>query len=78
MRDCHGCTGFITLHGIYSYSNYTKVFNALDYSACIFPVTRVDVTKDVKKPAHTFLSNLDETNYNLCTLFHYGDSSLSP
>ncbi|OSX66119.1 hypothetical protein POSPLADRAFT_1052794 [Postia placenta MAD-698-R-SB12] len=52
-------------HGKNFYSNYTKVFNALDYSACIFPVTRVDVTKDVKKPAHTFLSNLDETNYNL-------------
>lgn len=50
----------------YSYTNYTKVLNALDYPAATVPVTKVDPSLDVKKPAHHFLSEADVANYNLC------------
>ena len=49
-----------------SYTNYTKVLNALDYPAATVPVTKVDPSLDVKKPAHHFLSEADAANYNLC------------
>ncbi|PCH43375.1 general amidase [Wolfiporia cocos MD-104 SS10] len=51
-------------HGKNGYTNYTKVLNALDYVSCVVPVTRVDTSVDVKKPAHRFLNALDESNYN--------------
>ena len=49
-----------------SYTNYTKVLNALDYPAVTVPVTKVDPNLDVKKPAHQFLSEADGRNYKLC------------
>ncbi|KZT10717.1 general amidase [Laetiporus sulphureus 93-53] len=51
-------------HGKNWNTNYTKVWNALDYVACVFPVTRVDPSVDTKKPPHEFLNELDERNYN--------------
>ncbi|KAH9935683.1 general amidase [Fomitopsis serialis] len=51
-------------HGRNNYSNYTKVLNALDYPAVTFPVTRVDLSLDAKKPAHQFLSETDEAIYS--------------
>ncbi|KAH9839305.1 general amidase [Rhodofomes roseus] len=51
-------------HGRNNYTNYTKVLNALDYPAATFPVTRVDVSLDAKKPAHQFLSETDEAMYS--------------
>ncbi|KAI0313577.1 general amidase [Amylostereum chailletii] len=52
-------------HGKNTYAAYTRVFNALDYAACTFPVTRVDPALDGKKPPHEFISEWDETVYNL-------------
>ena len=45
---------------------YTKVLNALDYPAATFPVTKVDLNLDAKKPAHRFLSETDEVIYTSC------------
>jgi hypothetical protein len=42
------------------------VYNALDYVACVFPVTRVDPTLDTKAPPHQFFSERDENTYHLC------------
>ena len=52
------------VHG--SNASYTRVFNALDYVSCVFPVTKVDPAIDVKLPPHEFLSDQDESAYNLC------------
>jgi len=52
-------------HGMNRNTNYTNVWNALDYTSCIFPVSKVDPAVDVKKPAHQFLSDFDKTVYEL-------------
>ncbi|KZV77743.1 general amidase, partial [Peniophora sp. CONT] len=51
-------------HGKNNSAAYTSVWNALDYSACVFPVTQVDPAVDVKRAAHAFLSERDEKTYN--------------
>ncbi|CAL1717065.1 unnamed protein product [Somion occarium] len=52
-------------HGKNRDASYTTVWNALDYVACVFPVTKVDPSTDVKKPAHAFLSDRDKANYEM-------------
>lgn len=52
-------------HGKYKVLEYTFVWNALDYPACVFPVTKVDPALDQPKPAHKFLSEADKTTYEL-------------
>jgi len=47
-------------------ADYTMIWNALDYPALSLPVSRVDATLDMKKPAHTFYNNIDKANYELC------------
>lgn len=42
------------------------VWNVLDYSALVIPVTKVDPILDKKKPAHAFLSKMDEAHYDAC------------
>jgi hypothetical protein len=42
------------------------VWNALDYPACVFPVTKVDPVLDRPKPAHKFLSEVDQRTYERC------------
>jgi hypothetical protein len=51
----------------YSSAEYTLIWNTLDYPACVFPVTEVDPVLDQPKPAHLFLSNVDQMVYELCT-----------
>jgi hypothetical protein len=50
------------------HDNYTRVWNALDYPALVFPVSNVNPAIDLKKPAHKFLNQSDEAWYKLCTL----------
>ncbi|KAI0260490.1 general amidase [Gloeopeniophorella convolvens] len=52
-------------HGKNRSAEYTLIWNALDYPACVFPVTRVDPALDQRKPAHTFLSEVDQKIYEL-------------
>ena len=42
------------------------MWNALDYPACVLPVTRVNQTLDAKQPPHPFLSDRDKIIYELC------------
>jgi hypothetical protein len=48
------------------YSNYTTVWNGLDYPASIFPVTTVDPTLDAKNPLRKFYDDVDKTIYEMC------------
>ena len=44
-------------------------WNSLDYTALVLPTGLfVDPAVDTKKPAHTFFSDFDKTNYELCKL----------
>ncbi|KAF8560388.1 general amidase [Imleria badia] len=52
-------------HGHNKYANYTIVWNALDYTASIFPVTAVDPTIDVKQPRETFIDAFDQAVYEM-------------
>lgn len=52
-------------HGMNKSADYTMIWNALDYPALSLPVSRVDATLDMKKPAHTFYNNIDKANYEL-------------
>lgn len=44
------------------------VWNALDYTASIFPVTVVDPVIDVKQPRETFIDAFDKEVYEKCML----------
>jgi len=46
-------------------TNYTMIWNVVDYPAVVFPVTTVDPAVDVKKPPHKFLSEIDRQVYEL-------------
>ena len=50
----------------HSSAEYTAVWNALDYTACVFPVTKVDPVLDAKRPPHEFLNTTDKRNYGFC------------
>jgi len=52
-------------HGKNTDASFTMVWNALDYTCCVVPVTKVDQAIDVKKPAHKFLSDTDKAIYEL-------------
>ncbi|KAH0838330.1 general amidase [Lanmaoa asiatica] len=52
-------------HGQNRYANYTTVWNALDYTASIFPVTTVDPIVDVKQPRESFTGALDQAIYEM-------------
>jgi len=52
-------------HGKTKSVGYTSVWNTLDCPACVFPVTKVDPVLDLPKPAHEFLSEVDQNTYQL-------------
>lgn len=51
---------------------YTTVWNGLDYTSLVIPVTKVDGSVDIKKPAHKFLNTADLANYEYCA-YRYQD-----
>jgi hypothetical protein len=52
---------------VYSNSFYTALWNLLDYSAIVFPVTTVDPELDVQvEGRHEFYNYEDEAVYNWC------------
>ncbi|KAG1747918.1 general amidase [Suillus paluster] len=52
-------------HGKNSYTNYTTVWNGLDYPATTFPVTTVDSTLDGQEPPHGFYDDFDQYVYEM-------------
>ncbi|KAA1468201.1 general amidase [Dentipellis sp. KUC8613] len=52
-------------HGKNQGAEYTMIWNSYDYSACTFPVTKVDLSLDQPQPRDEFLSEKDEAIYKL-------------
>ncbi|KAF9241345.1 general amidase [Melanogaster broomeanus] len=50
-------------HGRNLYTNYTTVWNGLDYPASVFPVTTVDPALDLKKARESFVDDFDQRNH---------------
>jgi len=65
-------------HGLNTDSFYTTLANALDYSACCFPVTTVDIELDLPADAHAFYNHEDEALYRMYKpeLFKYAPVGL--
>ncbi|EPT04504.1 hypothetical protein FOMPIDRAFT_1113035 [Fomitopsis schrenkii] len=62
---CPASASVATTHGKNLYTNYTTVWNALDYAATVFPVTKVDAAIDVGAAPHAFHSSIDKTYYEM-------------
>ena len=45
---------------------YTMVWNVLDYSTLVIPVSKVDSSIDLAKAPHVFYNEDDKTNYDIC------------
>ncbi|KAF8420565.1 general amidase [Boletus edulis BED1] len=52
-------------HGHSKFNHYSVVWNALDYTASIFPVTTVDPAIDVKQPCESFIDAFDREVYDM-------------
>ncbi|KAK0466411.1 general amidase [Desarmillaria tabescens] len=51
-------------HGLNRITDYTRIWNVLDYTALVIPVSKVDSCLDAKKPPHKFYSDRDRENYD--------------
>ncbi|KAF9467706.1 amidase signature domain-containing protein [Collybia nuda] len=56
-----------TPHGTNKSANYTMVWNVLDYTALVIPVSKVDQALDQRKPPHKFKSEADKATYEAYT-----------
>ncbi|KAL0580414.1 hypothetical protein V5O48_001567 [Marasmius crinis-equi] len=50
-------------HGTTKNTNYTMIWNALDYAALAIPVSKVDQKLDVKRERKTFYNSTDQSQY---------------
>uniref|UniRef100_A0A0W0FGS6 Amidase domain-containing protein n=1 Tax=Moniliophthora roreri TaxID=221103 RepID=A0A0W0FGS6_MONRR len=50
-------------HGQNKHANYTMVWNGLDYTSLVIPVSNVDQRLDVKRPRKTFYNDTDKAIY---------------
>lgn len=56
----------LSLNAIASYPYYTVVWNALDYTVSILPVTTVDPAIDAKQPRENFIDAVDQAVHDMC------------
>lgn len=54
-------------HGKNRYTQYTSIWNALDYPALVIPVSKVDPSVDKKRAPHVFLGQVDKDHYEIYT-----------
>ena len=66
LRCCMSWRGAEVPRCLRRISTYPMVWNALNYTACAFPVTVVDPAQDVLQPRTEFLSKADKENYEAC------------
>ncbi|KAI0730357.1 general amidase [Fomitopsis betulina] len=62
---CPASASVAPTHGRNLYTEYTTVWNALDYAATTFPVTKVNAAVDVAAAPHAFRSSIDKTYYEM-------------
>ncbi|KAI0730356.1 general amidase [Fomitopsis betulina] len=67
---CPASASVAPTHGKNLYSDYTTVWNALNYAATAFPVTKVDASIDIAAAPHAFHSSMDKTYYEMCTSWY--------
>ncbi|KAH7907273.1 general amidase [Hygrophoropsis aurantiaca] len=73
-------TSFVACpHGMTRHTCYLATWNALDYSAFIFPVSTVDPALDSVRPPHAFFNDQDKAHYESYdpTVFSNAPISLS-
>src|ERR1700722_911199 len=56
-------------YGVCRFTDYTVIWNMLDYPALVIPVSKVDQTIDIKRPPHAFYGVEDKCNYELCQCY---------
>ncbi|KAJ4485909.1 general amidase [Lentinula aciculospora] len=66
-----------TRHGQNKSGQYTMVWNVLDYSALVIPVSKVNPEIDRVKPPHEFLNADDKANYDLYHPADFADAPIS-
>ncbi|PGH19655.1 hypothetical protein AJ80_03810 [Polytolypa hystricis UAMH7299] len=49
--------------GKYFYTGYTEVFNTVDYSSAVFPVTKADKAVDIADPNYKPFNEVDQKNW---------------
>lgn len=54
------------------YTQYTSIWNALDYPALVIPVSKVDPSVDKKRAPHVFLGQVDKDHYEICKSGYLG------
>ena len=59
------------------YWPYTSQWNLLDYPALVFPVTKVDPSKDVKDEGYTPMNEKDKYNHDLYDPENFKDAPVS-
>ncbi|KAF8221180.1 amidase [Tricholoma matsutake] len=64
-------------HGKNRNTQYTTVWNVLDYPAVVIPVSKVDPNLDKAKPPHAFLSRTDKAHYETYTPEVYANAPIA-
>lgn len=64
-------------HGTNKYADYTLVWNVLDYTATVVPVTRVSQTLDAKRSRETFYCDADRENYEFYDPVKFANAPVS-
>lgn len=63
---CPAAPGVAPKHNTAKYWGYTSQWNLLDYPAIVFPVSKVDKTKDVAMKNFKPLTDIDKDHWKLC------------
>jgi amidase len=61
--------GVAPAHNTAKYWGYTSQWNLLDYPAVVFPVSKVDKSKDGAAVGFKAMTDVDEENWKLCEFF---------
>ncbi|KAJ3760549.1 general amidase [Lentinula raphanica] len=56
---------------------YTMVWNVLDYSTLVIPVSKVDSSIDLAKAPHVFYNEDDKTNYDIYNPVHFANAPIT-
>lgn len=64
-------------HGMNRTADYTTVWNGLDYSSLVIPVSKVDQALDARRPPHKFYNDADKANYELYDPITYKNAPIS-
>ncbi|KAF9269992.1 general amidase [Marasmius fiardii PR-910] len=64
-------------HGTTKNANYTMIFNALDYTALVIPVSRVDQKLDIQRKRQTFFNDTDKAHHESYNPATFADAPIT-